>query len=198
MRQAIVWAGFADPGETREELQKSSDVEAAALRSLIEGWPEIDPYGAGLTSNKILDVLGKSPDQFELVRSAIFELCPCTPGKLPGVRSLGNKLRHLRGRVVGGKAIDKLDQHGTALWKIADVGSESKGPETGGSTHHPNGVQGGIEDKGCSGCSGCSTSHSCRNSSGVGADAFKIRIESGAEQLEQPEHPVTYEPWRDW
>src|SRR5690606_32223409 len=48
VRQAIVWIGMPDPGETREELARSSDREAAALRALIESWHEIDPEGTGL------------------------------------------------------------------------------------------------------------------------------------------------------
>ena len=121
VRQALVWAGMADPGETREELARSSDREAAALRAVIQGWPEIDPDGTGFTAAKLLERLEKAPDGFDLLRGAILDLCPAPAGKLPGPRSLGNKLRHARGRVVGGKAIDSRDQHGTSVWFVANV-----------------------------------------------------------------------------
>jgi hypothetical protein len=129
-----VWAGMPDPGETREELARSSDREAAALRGLLEGWPEVDPDGLGLTAAKLINRLEKSPDGFEVVRGAILELCPAPAGKLPAPRSVGNKLRHLRGRVVDGRAIDKRDAHGTAAWFVADVGPGGDslcGPEGG-------------------------------------------------------------------
>lgn len=121
VRNALVWAGLPDPGETREELARSSDREAAALRAVIQGWPEIDPDGNGFTAAKLLERLEKAPNEFDLLRSAILDLCPAPAGKLPSSRSLGNKLRHARGRVVGGKAIDSRDQHGTQVWFVADV-----------------------------------------------------------------------------
>lgn len=121
VRQALVWIGMPDPGETREELARSSDREAAALRAVIQGWSEIDADETGLTAAKLLERLEKSPEEYELLRSAILDLSPAPAGKLPGARSLGNKLRRVRGRVVGGKAIDSRDQHGTSVWFVADV-----------------------------------------------------------------------------
>lgn len=121
VRQALVWAGMADPGETREELARSSDREAAAIRALIQGWGELDPDGTGFTAAKLLERLEKAPEDYDLLRSAILDLCPAPAGKLPSPRSLGNKLRHARGRVVGGKAIDSRDQHGTSVWFVANV-----------------------------------------------------------------------------
>jgi hypothetical protein len=121
VRQALVWVGMPDPGETREELARSADREAAALRAVIEGWSEIDPDEAGLTAAKLLERLERSPGKHELLRNAILDFCPAPVGKFPSPRSLGNKLRRVRGRVVGGKAIDSRDQHGTAVWFVADV-----------------------------------------------------------------------------
>ncbi len=121
VRQALVWAGMADPGESREELARSSDREAAALRALIQGWAEFDTEGTGYTAAKLLERLEKAPDDYDLLRNAILDLCPAPTGKLPSSRSLGNKLRHARGRVVGGKAIDSRDQHGTQVWFVANV-----------------------------------------------------------------------------
>jgi hypothetical protein len=121
VRQALVWIGMPDPGETREELARSSDREAAALRAVIQGWPDIDPDKTGLSAAKLLERLDKSPEEYEFLRCAILDLCPAPAGKLPSPRSLGNKLRHVRGRVVGGKAIDSRDQHGTAVWFVANV-----------------------------------------------------------------------------
>jgi len=122
VRQALVWAGLPDPGATRQELAMSSDREAQALRALIRGWREIDPEGTGLTSSKLIDYLAAEHSKYELVRAAVIELCPAPYGKLPSPRSLGNKLAHLRGRNVGGMALDKRDSHGTALWCVTQVG----------------------------------------------------------------------------
>jgi hypothetical protein len=178
VRQAIVWIGQPDPGETREELARSSDREAAALRALIQGWPEIDPDGLGMTAAKIIERLEKSPDGFEMFRNALLELCPAPAGKMPGNRSLGNKLRHVRGRVVAGKALDRRDSHGTASWFVKDVG-----PAGGGG--------------GCSGGSSCSApdrspaSANSAHSRGFSGDGHIERHEP--EQPEQPDQLVQYE-----
>lgn len=164
VRQALVWIGMPDSGETREELARSSDREAAALRSVIECWTEINPEGMGLTAAKMIERLEKSPDEFDLFRGAILDLCPARGGRFPSPRSLGNKLRHLRGRVVGGKAIDSRDQHGTALWYVADVARP--------------------DDGSCSGGSGWSSPHFDSPNAGSGPG-------SNAEPPARPEQPVT-------
>lgn len=133
VRQAIVWAGLPDPGETREELTRSSDREAAGLRALLQGWQEMDQEGVGITAANLIKRLEREPDQYELLRSAVLELCPTGSGKLPSPRSLGNKLRHLRGRVVGGRALDKREPHGTAVWFVTAVDSCNDPRRDGGS-----------------------------------------------------------------
>lgn len=183
VRQALVWAGLPDPGATREELARTSDREAAALRALILGWPEVDPEGTGLTASKLIERLEKNPDSFDDVRGTVLELCPAPAGKLPGARSLGNKLRHLRGRVVGGKTIDRRDSHGTASWFVQDVGSQSA-------------------SGGCSGGSGWSGSGQIPPSAeSAAADDFSSPVEPSEppqEQLNQPElceqHELVDEP----
>jgi hypothetical protein len=173
VRQALVWAGVPDPGETREDLTRSSDREAAALRALIEGWPDIDPGGIGLTAAKLLDRLNDSPNEFDLVRSAVLDLCPAPAGRLPGTRSLGNKLRHMRGRVVRGRSIDSRDQHGTAVWYVCKAMQSDTDRVTTDSAG------------GCSGGSG--------GSGTAQPPALFERDESGeprgAEQLDPPDQP---------
>jgi hypothetical protein len=180
VRQAITWVGLPDPGVTREELARSSDREVAALRALVQSWPEVDPDGTGLTASKLLTLLEKEPDRHESVRGALLELCPAAFGKLPSSRSVGNKLRHLRGRVVGGKAIDSHDHHGTAVWFVATTVQTSANPCN---------RQG---DDGCSGGSGCSDgSRLTPTSGGTSPRANKTRVgyQRRTEQLEQPDPP---------
>src|SRR5262249_20913314 len=98
-----------------------------------------DPDGRGLTAAQMVRRLEEAPSEFELLRSALLELCPAGHGKLPSPRSVGNKLRHLRSRVVGGKALDKREQHGTAFWLVVNAPG-----------------QGVPDNRGCSGGSGCS------------------------------------------
>ncbi|HEV3003785.1 MAG TPA: hypothetical protein VGX78_04960, partial [Pirellulales bacterium] len=125
VRQAVVWAGLPDPGGAREELARRSDREAGALRGLIAGLAELDPESVGVTAAEIvkaLDVAPPStiPQRLEGLRDAVLELCPAAGGKLPNIRSVGNKLRRLRGRIVGGRMIDSRDgAGGKVLWLIS-------------------------------------------------------------------------------
>ena len=133
VRQALVWVDLPDPGDAREELRRSCDQEASALKALIAGWSEIDPDGTGLSAAKLIEKLEESSSQYEAVRNAVLELCPAPAGKLPGARSVGNKLRHLRGRVVGGRSISSREFHGTMLWRAAPVSNQPSQAPSGGS-----------------------------------------------------------------
>lgn len=187
VRQALVWAGLPDPGETREELARSSDREAAAVRAVIQGWPEIDSDGTGFTAAKLLDRLEKAPGEYDLLRSAILDLCPAPAGKLPSPRSLGNKLRHARGRVVGGKAIDSRDEHGTSVWFVADVMQTDANHVT------DSNVDGGS--------SGSGWSESDYEPTSLDQDWPEPEKEP-AEPLDQPDQPVQHrcrpEDWVDY
>jgi hypothetical protein len=170
-----------DPGETREELARSSDRDALALRALIEGWAELDPEEVGLTAAKLIERLDKRPDAHESVRSAVLELCPAPAGKLPAPRSLGSKLRQLRGRVVAGKSIDRRDQHGTAVWFVATAGAndaESVG-------------------EGCFGGFGCfaqgQSPGSVESVTPVQATLFDGQVQCEAKQPNQPNQPDRWE-----
>ena len=135
IRETIVWCGLPDPGQTREELAKRSDVMAGVLQVIINQWPNIDPNGEGLTTSELLKSLDERRPDYEGMREAVCELCGAAGDKLPSTRSLGNRLRRVRGRVVNGKALDSDDEHGKARWVVRPV----KQPAAG-----------------CSGGSGCS------------------------------------------
>jgi hypothetical protein len=55
VRQAVVWVGLRDPADTREELLENADMEASALRDLLEG---LEEFGAGpMTASQLLTKL---------------------------------------------------------------------------------------------------------------------------------------------
>jgi len=127
VRQAVLWCGQSDPGATRTELVEQSDREAIALRELLAEWDELDPDRFGLTTAEILGRLTKQPEQYERVRDAVLELCPPKAGHpLPSTGSLGNKLRHLRGRVIGGRCLDYHEGRGRKrAWHVVTAESEN-------------------------------------------------------------------------
>jgi hypothetical protein len=110
IRGAIVWAGLADPAETRQELRAEADFTAGALRGLIAGWPEVARrYGGHCTAAQALreldrddrDAFGSQrPVAYAALREALAELIATAPGKLPSTRQLGGALRMYKGRVV--------------------------------------------------------------------------------------------------
>ncbi len=119
IRNAVVYAGLKDPGETRKTLAKRSDSQAEALLAFTYNWPMIDPERKGRTAAQILGAL--SPDECSPLREAILELCSANGDALPSPRSLGNRLKKLIGVVVRGNAISSRDSHGTSIWLVAPV-----------------------------------------------------------------------------
>lgn len=131
VRQAIVWAGQMDPGETRQELAGTADIEANALRRLIEGWAELDPDGYGMTVAKVLDAIedfqrqaGTMPSEYQTIRDAIVELVPTKGGRLPSARSVGMKLNRFRQRVVEGRYLDSRPARDGNYWVVQTVQKE--------------------------------------------------------------------------
>ncbi len=125
IRQAVVWVGLPDPGETRLELRTHADRESIALRQLISGWEEMDSYSHGLTVIQVLQSLSEHPRDYETLRNALWELCPPKDGKTLNPRSVGMKLHHLQQRVVGGRCFDRRDSDRGAVWMI--IGPDTTG-----------------------------------------------------------------------
>lgn len=126
VRNALVWVGMPDPATTRRELESIADPEVTALRLLLEGWEElanemgIDVGGGrkGITVASAFKLLESQvySDRFETLRQAISEFAP------KNARSFGNKLSHLRSRVVGGKRLFRTDTpREGACWSVVSV-----------------------------------------------------------------------------
>ena len=139
VREAIVWCGLSDPGDTREELAKRCDLIKGVLQILISEWPQIDPDGTGLTASRLLLRLEERRIEHQSICAAICELCHCTGDKLPTTRSLGNHFKKFCGRTINGKALDSDDVHGTARWVVRPVTKRMNSCSgwTGGSTEPP-------------------------------------------------------------
>jgi hypothetical protein len=112
VRGALVWVGQADPALARQHLVAGADSEAAALRVLLENWDRIDTTGTGVTAARMLESIASSEphsgdDVTEALREALAEIAPPGAGGKPASpKGLGKRLMHLKGRVVGGAALD--------------------------------------------------------------------------------------------
>ena len=133
VRSAVVFAGLADPGDTRAELDQA-DTDSNALVDLIAGWADL-PNGLGMrgcTIAQALNALRDDPEErrYTRLRSALGELCPHPPGQLPAARKVGYTLRRFRGRVVGGRKLQTRVLDGNNLWFVQQVVSQCGEPGT--------------------------------------------------------------------
>jgi hypothetical protein len=131
VRNAIVWIGLPDPGETRVALQNSADSVAESFGVIIECWEKMDPQRQGMTTAQVIDTLkpkGKTsagnvastssvPPWHDDMRDAVEGLI----GRLDA-RLLGNKLRSFRRRVFGQRYFDRAGTAQRAVrWAVCPV-----------------------------------------------------------------------------
>jgi hypothetical protein len=122
VREAVVFAGLPDPGETRLALQTMADRDALAMTALIDALVRMDCGRRGVTTAEIIDAIRKPadppPEWYADLKSAVEELC----GKLDG-RALGYRFRQFKRRNFGGRMLDTAGEdrdHGNR-WVVAAV-----------------------------------------------------------------------------
>ena len=112
VREAVVFAGLPDPGETRLALQTSADRDALTMSAMLDALELMDPCRRGVTTAEIIDAIRTHdrrktdepvpPEWHSGLKSAVEDLC----GKLDG-RALGYRFRHFKRRNFGGLMLDK-------------------------------------------------------------------------------------------
>jgi hypothetical protein len=132
VRNALVWCGLVDPGETRVAVQEQADETARGLRLLITALERIDADHTGRTAAEIVASASEenstcSTEVREMVRDAVESLI----WKLDA-RKLGNRLRHLRKRVIDGKYIDLVGEDAKRVnrWAVFDSARFHDRPKT--------------------------------------------------------------------
>lgn len=148
VREAVVFAGLPDPGETRQALQSAADRDAGAMAALLSALERMDPDRRGVTTADILEAVKPRdpkailPDWAAELRAAVEDLC----GKLDG-RALGYRFRHFQRRNFGGRMLDKHGApHGSSRWVVLAAGVSRNGPGDAHHAHHvhdPDRVAGG-------------------------------------------------------
>ena len=127
---AIVYAGGADPTACR--IGAGDDGARAALGALLGMWQRWAGT-EGRTARETVERLytaerlrgQAAPDGWDDLREAIEALAPTKPGTTPSPRTLGERLRRAKGRVVGGRrlAIAGENRNGMKLWAVETVES---------------------------------------------------------------------------
>lgn len=128
VREAVVWVGLPDPCRTRTRLAETSNSTMDAVGQLIGAWHQFDTNEDGIVAADLLAYLyPPQRDQMPMddasvaMRGALENLVGCPPGKPPGARQVGNKLRHYRRRVIGGVYLDtNPNEHSRngAVWRL--------------------------------------------------------------------------------
>jgi hypothetical protein len=121
VRDSLVWAGAADPAVTQDALRESADVERDELRDLLTAWhtvlgdrlvtvrellntaqtgrvPGIEP------EHRVGGKFARPPGETNCEQGMLLDaLRGVTPnGAEPTTHTIGNRLRTMRGRIVGG------------------------------------------------------------------------------------------------
>jgi hypothetical protein len=118
VREAVVFAGLPDPGETRMALQTAADRDAGAMATVLHCLERLDPDRRGVTAADVVDKLknppAPAPDWYADLRAALEELC----GGLD-TRRIGGRFRAFARRVFAGRFLDKAGTDARAVrWAV--------------------------------------------------------------------------------
>lgn len=112
IRGAIVWLGYPDPFDTREDLELVADTGKESVAMLLEALALYDPEDRGIVVAEMLAMVyagGLAPSGHDAavvaLRTAIENLCP-NGGKPPVARQVSAKFKAYRRRVVNGQMLD--------------------------------------------------------------------------------------------
>jgi hypothetical protein len=111
VRNSLVWAGLADPGQTRETLAAQADEETVLLRQVMDGWAELmRPATVG--------------DAIDAAQAGLAPTLKAVLDDLPGdkKKALGNLLRDFRGRVLDGRKLERTEQK-RPKWHVVRIGT---------------------------------------------------------------------------
>jgi hypothetical protein len=118
VRSAVFWATGLDPCQTREEL-RATDPEVLARTALIEGWLDLPQGRTGLTVATALKYVKEDSMLYETLRGVFMEWSKTD--ELPSARSIGMKLKALKGRVINGAVFRSREERGTQIWRVEIV-----------------------------------------------------------------------------
>ncbi|MCC6738417.1 MAG: hypothetical protein IT452_05180 [Planctomycetia bacterium] len=146
IRSCLIWLGEEDPTLGREELRERADPVREAQAELMQAW--FERYGDQPIS---MHELAGSASQWrgrhtagdneepsttavdqrdQRLRAALGMIEPSFASGRPDVRALGQRLRMLKGRILGGLRLERLEGRTKVgvMWKIVKRASSSRQP----------------------------------------------------------------------
>ncbi len=130
VRQALMWAGEADPCEGRKDLEAESDPQYERLTTLLACWEACYPNPhTGVTLNRVVQDIGlyaappRNPtNKWNELRDALGAYDGLYNGERLSTQILGKVLRSIQGRVVNRKRFKKDGTYkGVAQWVVETV-----------------------------------------------------------------------------
>ena len=125
---AIVWAGGIDPMGSRRGMSGDEDPERVAQVALVNGWAALAQHSpGGLTASQAVALLypdrttdaERATDGHDDLREAIESLAMTRPGTHPNPRQLGDVIRAIKHRPMGGKKFTSSTAGGgVARWEV--------------------------------------------------------------------------------
>lgn len=116
VRDAVVWAGGADPAETQDTLRESADVERDELRELLTAWHAVlgdravtarelldAAHGAARTMGARIQAQRAEADPAGVLLDALRGVMP--DGREPSPHGVGNALRRAQGQIADGRRL---------------------------------------------------------------------------------------------
>jgi hypothetical protein len=104
VRSALVWAGLADPGQTRKEIRQSADSDVQALSTLLSALVGVYGLKVRFTAGDVVRRLTITPRgtdaAVDRLASALAEFCRLKDATPPGPHQLGMRLQRIRRRIV--------------------------------------------------------------------------------------------------
>lgn len=128
IRDLLLWCGLPDPVATQSH-SREIDEDAAWRNQLIRGWLEMPTCATPTKLREVLAWLDRNIHSGTALRDAFADLGK--DGKKPEPRTIGNRLKQMRQRVVGEHYLDfTLDRDGIALWHLHRADGKPVTPST--------------------------------------------------------------------
>jgi putative DNA primase/helicase len=122
VRSALLWAGEADPLQTRERIRAHADADVALLRELHEAWWRAFNVAGGTVALAIEQASGDNENASTL-RNVLAQLDPRGGGKSFNPQAIGNRISALARRIIDGRRIERAGiVRGSTSWKVVRVG----------------------------------------------------------------------------
>jgi hypothetical protein len=128
VRSCVIWALEVDPCEGREAVREEGDADVEAMHALFAAWESAFPRGNAATVAAAI----KAAAGDEALRDAIAATDRKEDGERLNGRALGYALRRWRGRVCGGRRLERVgNTSGGVLWRVVRVAGDPPAEERG-------------------------------------------------------------------